>query len=419
MTLRLSGIDTLTVPLRQKWAAARVWTARRAPYLASAVLALEPIVVQQIEGASHDLRAFPADPVWHTYLDPHALEAAGVPEIGFWLLHQTTHLLRRHPDRYPGAVIEHFGPLTGRRGPDQRRWNLAGDAEINDDLYVEELTLPARAVTPTGLNLPESLIAEQYWAELAGAALPGDQPDCGSGADGQTRPWDAAGGGLGISGQKLLCMDVARRIRDHVRIRGTVPAGWQRWSGEVLEPIVDWRRLLRAALRRGIADVAGRVDFSYRRPSRRAAAFSDVVLPSLRQPVPTVAVVIDTSGSMSDDMLAQILGEVGGLLSSVGIARNRLHVICCDAKAYAAQRVLKAQDVALLGGGGTDMGAGLAATETLRPRPDLVIVLTDGHTPWPHRPPGRSRVLVGLMDRTGSVPDWATSVLIEPAGAMS
>lgn len=418
MTLRLSGIDTLTVLLRRKWAAARVWTARRAPYLASAVLALEPVVVEQLDGASYDLRAFPVDPAWHIYLDPDALEAADVPEIGFWLLHQTTHLLRRHADRYPGAAPDLVSPLTGRND-DQRRWNLAGDAEIDDDLYVEELTLPARAVTPTGLNLPEALIAEQYWAELADAVLADEQPDCGSGVDCQPRDWDTGAPGLGSSGQKLLRMDVARRIRNHLRGRGAVPAGWERWSGEVLEPVVDWRRLLRAALRRGIADVAGRVDFTYRRPSRRAAALSGIVLPSLRQPIPTVAVVIDTSGSMSDGMLAQVLGEIGGLLTSVGVGRSRLHVVCCDAQAYAAQRVLSAQDVQLLGGGGTDMGAGLAATQSLRPRPDLVIVLTDGLTPWPPRPPGKARVLVGLLDPTGSVPSWATSVLIEPTNASS
>jgi predicted metal-dependent peptidase len=194
-----------------------------------------------------------------------------------------------------------------------------------------------------------------------------------------------------------------------------MPAGWQRWADDVLEPVVDWRRMLRASVRRGVADIAGRVDFTYRKPSRRAAALPDIVLPSLRQPQPTVAVVIDTSGSMNDAMLAQVLGEVGGLLSSVGIGSRRLHVVCCDAQAYQAQRVLNAHDVRLLGGGGTDMGAGLAATADLRPRPDLVIVLTDGHTPWPSGPPGKAKVIVGLLDSTGSVPDWATSVAVDPA----
>ncbi|HEX5406140.1 MAG TPA: VWA-like domain-containing protein [Pseudonocardiaceae bacterium] len=413
MAFQLGRIEALTVAQRQKWAAARVWTARRAPYLASAILALEPIVVIQDE-PHYDLRALPTDQAWHIYLDPAVVDSTDVPELGFWLLHQVTHLLRGHGNRYPGEMSSTTAPLAGRNA-DQRRWNLAGDAEINDDLQADELTVPAMATKPADLGLPDAWIAEQYWDALAGQDLPADQSDCGTGADGMPRDWNCGLAGLSETNGKLLARDVARRIREHHRSRGDTPAGWQRWADEVLEPVVDWRRLLRASVRRGVADIAGRVDFTYRKPSRRAAALPDIVLPSLRQPRPTVAVVIDTSGSMSDPMLNQILGEVAGLLTSVGVAGKRLHVVCCDARAYQAQRVLNAHDVRLLGGGGTDMGAGLAATTELRPRPDLVIVLTDGHTPWPSEPPGKAKVIVGLLDSTGSVPDWATSVPVDPA----
>jgi Mg-chelatase subunit ChlD len=75
--------------------------------------------------------------------------------------------------------------------------------------------------------------------------------------------------------------------------------------------------------------------------------------------------------------------------------------------------------VKLLGGGGTDMGAGLAAAVELAPRPDLIIVLTDGRTPWPARAPDRAKVVVGLLDPAGSVPGWARSVTIEPDRAMA
>ncbi|TCO62696.1 DUF2201 family putative metallopeptidase [Actinocrispum wychmicini] len=376
--------------IRQKWAAARVWAARQAPYLASAMLALEPVFEDE---GKYDLSAFPTDKAWHIYVDPRVVAETEVPAIGFWLLHQVTHLLRHHGDRYPGGH--------------PRRWNVAGDAEINDDLHTDALTVPDQAITPTKLNLPDGWIAEQYWEKLP---EPPQSSDCGTGADGQSRPWNCDRPGVSSISARLIAQDVARRIKDHHRSRGDIPSGWQRWADEVLDPVVNWRQVLRSAVRRGIAEIAGRVDFTYRRPSRRQRP--DVILPSLRQPLPTVAVVIDTSGSMSDGMLAQILGEVAGLLNSLGVARNRLHVVCCDAKAYAAQRVLNAHEVKLLGGGGTDMGAGIKAAAELRPRPDLILVLTDGHTPWP-KPP-RAKVVVGLMDPAGTVPSWATSVLIDP-----
>src|SRR5579859_6886429 len=112
MAFRIRRIEALTVAQRQKWAAARVWTARRAPYLASAILALEPIVVEQ-DGSDLDLRAFPTDPAWHVYLDAGVVDATPVPELGFWLLHQVTHLLRHHGDRYPGETPT-TDPLAGR-----------------------------------------------------------------------------------------------------------------------------------------------------------------------------------------------------------------------------------------------------------------------------------------------------------------
>ena len=58
------------------------------------------------------------------------------------------------------------------------------------------------------------------------------------------------------------------------------------------------------------------------------------------------------------------------------------------------------------------------AAARLRPRPAVVIVLTDGFTPWPQRPPPRTRVVVGVLTERGApfefpLPDWARIVRIE------
>ncbi|MBV9424881.1 MAG: hypothetical protein JOZ98_18370 [Solirubrobacterales bacterium] len=456
-------IDDLPQDLRRRWAAGRVWAAHEAPYLASALLALDPVVVQSSNGDSDptiDLRAFPTDRRWHVYIDPNVLDAVEVGEIGFWLLHQVSHLLREHAARYPGPPAPEradSSPLAARTA-DHQRWNVAGDAEINDDLHTTKLELPDGAVHPSRLGLPESWTAEQYWDALdpdgdaepgrepSGAGEPtapgdaravaapegadrrpspgdaGEQtgPDCGSGCDGQDRSWNCNQPGLTAVGARLLSRDTARRIREHARQRGDTPAGWQRWADEILEPSVNWRRQLAAHVRRGAADVTGRVDFTYRRPSRRAAAVPNVVLPSLRQPLPRVALVVDTSGSMSDAMLGQALGEVTGVLRSLGVARRNLRVIACDARAYEVQQVRDLRAIRLEGGGGTDMGVGIEAAASVRPRPDMIIVLTDGYTPWRSAPPPGIRVVVGLMDRRGTTPEWAETVLIgDAAGGRS
>jgi predicted metal-dependent peptidase len=416
--VKAQRLDELPLELRQRFAAGRVWAVHQAPYLASGLLALDPVVIELEPGEEVDLSAFPTDRRWHVYIDPEALAATEVRELGFWLLHQVSHLLRIHASRFPERGSEADVQPTGGRTPAQRRWNLATDAELDDDLSTDQLVLPDRAVTPNQLDLPPNLTGEQYWDLLSShepSTLEQRGCDCGSGCDGQSRPWDCNRPGLTRNACRRVSRDTARRIRDHVRNRGTVPEGWARWADEILEPTVDWRRELAAHIRRGAADVAGRVDFTYQRPSRRQAAVPHVVLPSLRQPLPRVALVIDTSGSMSDGMLGQALGEVGGVLRSLGVARRNLRIVCCDAEAYEAQPVRDLGRVELAGGGGTDMGRGVEAAAALRPTPDLIVVLTDGFTPWPPAPPPRVRVIVGLMDARGQTPSWAETVLVGEA----
>jgi predicted metal-dependent peptidase len=421
--------EQLDAEQRRVWAAARVWAAHQVPYMASALLSLDPVVVDQSDDPPAqrlDLSALPVDEGWHIYLDPEVLATMDVPAAGFWLVHQVSHLLREHAERCPVRDPESAMGPTAQRAPGQRNWNLAADAEINDDLVAGTLVRPTTAVMPQALGLADSLTAEEYWTALGGAEDKRAQPhrddavgecDCGSGCDGTGRPWDSGAPGVSRTGRKLLERDVARRIREHQRRYGNTPAGWQRWADDVLEPTVSWQRLLASAVRRGVADVAGRVDFSYRKPSRRSSVVPDVVLPSLRQPLPKVAMVLDTSGSMNDLMLSQSLAEVQGVLRGLGVGRRHLRIVCCDAKAFEAQKVMEARNVELLGGGGTDMGAGLRKVAELRPRPDLVIVLTDGFTPWPATPPIGIKVIVGLMDPMGTVPEWARAIPIGPVAA--
>ncbi|MFF4037040.1 VWA-like domain-containing protein [Streptomyces sp. NPDC001816] len=424
----MSGLhlDALPPELRQKWAAARVWAAHRVPYLARALMTLDPVVVPDTEDTDDGaaLRRFPADVGWHIHISPAEIGRQSVPQIGFWLLHQLTHVLRGHAAQFPtagarpelveGAETGLF-PLTGRT-PEQQVWNVATDAEINDDLLMAGLELPADAAMPGALGLPDNGLAERYWSLLRERTEPIEARlsagDCGTGCDGRPRPWNCDWPGVSRTTAQLTALDTARRIRDHQRTREDVPGGWRRWADEVLEPTVNWRRQLAAQIRRGIADTAGRVDYTYRKPSRRAGSLPDVVLPGLHQALPVVAVVIDTSGSMSDSMLGQSLAEVSGVLRAVGIGRDRITVMSVDARVYRAQSLHRISDLRLGGGGGSDIRVGIAAAAALKPAPDLIVVLTDGHTPWPDAPPPRTRVVVGLLDPAGLPPDWATTVLI-------
>lgn len=428
----VGSVDDPVDGVLARFAAARVWAAHQAPYLASAVFALTPVVLEPSTDPATgrllpdpDLAAFPADTRWRVHVDPATVLATPVEQTGWWLLHQVGHLVRGHAARSPAR------PAPGRTGPrDQQahRWNQATDAEINDDLEADGLPGPDGVISPAALGLPEGRMAEEYLPMLdvldtalhrGGAALAA-AVDCGSGADGIDRSWDDTGsGGDGLTEleREVLERAIAAGIKERASQRSPVPGGWRRWADARLRPTVDWRARLGTLLRKGLTEASGKIDFSYRRPARRSAAHPTILLPSMIRPVPEIAVVIDTSGSVSTARLRQLLAEVGGILDRVGGAHHQLRVLCCDTAAHPVQTLHRgARDlgsaVELAGGGGTDLRVGIAAAAALRPRPDLVVVLTDGDTPWPERRP-RPTVVVCLIGDGGQAPPWAASVHVK------
>jgi predicted metal-dependent peptidase len=385
----------VTAPDLEKLQAARVWAVQKQPYLA---IALHSLQIRWVAGYG----TFGVDQWWRMYADPARVDEWSVPEIGAVLLHEVWHLLREHHERAARMLI-------GEN--DRQKWNLAADAEINDDLVQAGLRLPGLPILPAYFRKPDGLMAEEYFAVHLKAER---ECECGSGADSIEREHEDGSPttdapGLSRTQSEMVRVTCAREITEAARSRGDVPAGWRRWAEDRLTPKVDWRAVLSAQVRRAVATASGAVDYTWGRPSRRQVP--GVLLPSLRRPVPTIAIVVDTSGSVDDRMLGQALAEIDGTLTSAGARRGDVTVLSCDAAVAARQRVKAATQVRLAGGGGTDMRVGIAAAVALRPRPDVVIVLTDGDTPWPEDRP-RVELVVGLLRETRvPTPDWARVVV--------
>jgi predicted metal-dependent peptidase len=394
---------------RHKLHIARLWAVRRHPYLAAALFASPVIAAPGIGRAA-------VDDSWRLYIDPELVDSYSVEVLGSLLVHHAGHLVRDHAGRARNLGVDR------RLAKD---WSLAADAEINDDLVGTGLRLPDDRIVPQEMGWAPGRMAEEYFHTRHRPLDEEDEhPDCGSGSDGLERDWEMSGeqsSGVPPGEQRLLrcqvASDVLRFMREGL---GRLSGGWTRWAEDQLEPKVDWRRVLAAEIRKGVTTVAGRVDYTYRRPSRRASAVTDVILPALERPTPEVVVLADTSGSMDEELLAQVLAEVDGLLRGIGLARSRLRVLSVDAAVQTVQRVASARSIQLVGGGGTDMGAGIEAATRLRPRPSVVVVLTDGLTPWPADPPKGMQVVIGLIEgvhvrrgRAWAPPDWARVVHIE------
>ncbi|GHC71951.1 vWA domain-containing protein [Streptomyces flavofungini] len=383
---------TLTLPLpldRDKLFAARLHAARVRPYLATALFALHTV-------ESRDVPTMAVDRYWRCYVSPGFVARTSVAELaGVWV-HEVSHLLRDHHGR--GDRVARERGLTG--AGDRLRMNIAADCEINDDVYGDGLVRPEGAVRPETLDLPPGELMEDYLRQFRLGPRTQELAwlDCGSGADGRERDWDLGPDGAhGLSAQQ----------RDAVRFRvaqglngrpGKAPKGWQRWAEEVFHPPQPWRRLLGAAVRSAASGPGVGEDYSYGRPARRSAGVPGVVLPSLRRRPPRVAVIVDTSGSVSDAELGSALLEVAAIARAVGGRRDLVSVLPCDASARIVHPLCTGEGIPLIGGGGTDLRTGFARALRAQPRPDVVVALTDGQTPWPRTQPP-CRTVVGLFPR--------------------
>jgi predicted metal-dependent peptidase len=301
--------------------AARLLAVEWAPYLAHALFNTQPVAA---EGPG----TFAVDRHWRLYLDPVTLAGWGPTLAGGVLVHEVGHLVRAHAERADalGADVDH------------ERWGLAADMAINDDLLAAGIAFPAGAVTPAALGLTDEGIEEVYYAALAPTADPSAAcsasdsgsgsggSGCGSGAGDTAATWELADDDQQAPAMlpaeaSMTRRRVAQAVREHAerKERGELPSGWRRWAEQTLAgPTIPWRRVLASAVRRAIAHAAGCHDYAYRRPGRRR--IPRVVTPALRRPLVSVAVVVDTSGSMGQPELDAALSEIKGVIQATGVA---------------------------------------------------------------------------------------------------
>ncbi len=387
------------------------------PYLASALYALVPVATERVT-------AMTIDEHWRLYVNPSWAEATDISAIAARLAHLVWHLLADHADRARDLDV---GTDTAPA------WQRASDATVAET--IESKAMPTGLIKPAGYGWDRGRSTEEYFALASGlparlltprddkdpgrAGAEGEEPDpgCGSGCDGLIRSYDLPpgdpAGGVDSTDADAIRRRVAIEFQQHVGPAGTMPGEWARWVSQILEPIVPWQQVLSAAVRRGLGWTHGHTDYTYTKISRRQAGAGRIVLPALRRPVPEVAIVVDTSGSVDDGLLAQALGEVDGILASAAVPEGSVTVLAVDAAVQAVTRVRSARDVSIGGGGGTDMGVGIEAALAMKPRPEVVIVLTDGYTPWPSIEP-RAAVIAVLIGRLGTqlprTPGWAQRV---------
>lgn len=404
-----------------------LWRAKaleRMPYFAPILFSLRVL-------DAPGLGTFAVDARHRLYIDFGAVAAWSALENAEALLHECGHLFRDHTAR---------AEARGVRDSEHTAWNIAADAMLNLDLVQAGCrTLGQKGILPAKLGLPDGRTTEWYFDQLRprlGPDASSQQPGkpyagCGSGAGAAPAPGeiDGMGGGAtqgaGDVERELVRINTAAAIRQHAeqRGRGSVPGGLLQEAEQVLSsPKVPWQQVLAPAIRRAVASRAGHYDIDPARRHRRRhrvdiAPGKRIVYPGTYSPKPTLALIRDTSGSVSDTDLELVTNEVLGIANGMGIRGRDLRILDVDAAVqHTADYTGAAGLTQVHGRGGTDMRVGIQAALDLKPRAHAIVVFTDGETPWPEvKPP--VPVVVCLVGGTaeaaaGRVPRWAVSVSV-------
>jgi len=303
------------------------------------------------------------------------------------------------PEHEVKGVLKHefyhliFEHVTNRKpeGVPHKTWNIAADLAINSHLVGE---LPELACMP-GVgpfeNLPKLKSAEWYLKNITD-----DQVDqCGESGEGEPgtgQVGDHSGWGEeGDEGQDDPAADAAKQMakerlkqsmKEAAQEASKSPNGWGSIDGALkkdilkkLETKVDWKKVLRyfikTSQRANKSSTVRRINkrYAYIHPGKKVKRQAKI------------AIAIDQSGSVGDDMLEKFFGELNKLSKLAAFTvvpfdtkvDDKLVYEWKQGKAHKAERVMC---------GGTCFDA---PTEYVNKRGDFdgVIILTDMEAPKP------------------------------------
>ena len=138
----------------------------------------------------------------------------------------------------------------------------------------------------------------------------------------------------------------------------------------VSKPIIDWRRVLKETLKYDI-------DWSF----KKATIEYGVIKPHLEKfPKPETEILLDTSGSINEDLLKNFLKECKNIIKT-----SKVKVGCFDTVFYGFMEIRSIYDIDNLpfyGGGGTNFDV---AVNSFTKRVENKIIFTDGYAQMPER----------------------------------
>ena len=343
-------------------------------------------------------------------------------ELDFVMMHEILHVVLQH--------------CTRGEAEDPESYNIAADIVVNSNIMLENggkassITLSkygtSMHVAPDGKE-GHVYTAEQVYAMLPKNPNKKDKDKSPGSADGRAKKeiakdkhqpvwvWDDHSQ-WGKYEEDDTLRDVwikrfedaaeAIEIRDPSNARGLLPAFAQRILKELKKPQTDWRTILNDFIQEEV------VDYSFAPPDRR---FDDspFFLPDFNGKediVEDILFMIDTSASMSDDMITAAYTEVKGAIDQFdGKLKGWLGFF--DAAIIEPQPFKDEEEFRIIkpvGGGGTDFQIifEYVMKHMEDKLPASIIILTDGYAPFPQEKLAGGIPVLWLLNNEEVNPPW-------------
>ena len=321
------ALDLLTI--------ARISLLLKQPFFGVLAMNLElievmPEIEERMRTAAVDGRRF-----WY---NPEFIKSMDKEEIMFLVGHEILHCVFNH--------------LRRRFDREPKIYNMAADYVINATLIEAGFKMPKiglyekKYLNWTSEDVYDDLIKNKTSAKPT--------LDCHAGDPGYPGGDDEGEGEGGDQERQKIEDDWRDNIIQAAQAAaGNVPSGIQRLIKDLTEPKMDWRQLLQMHLQSCV-----RTDYTWMRPNKRTFGMG-ITMPSMdMDDMVKVCIAIDTSGSVSPDMLKDFLAEVKGVMDS--FSGYEIHIACFDTDVHNYQCITSEDDLLnydIQGGGGTDFMA--------------------------------------------------------------
>jgi len=374
---------------------------QKQPFFGSLVLRLPLRADPTRKTLASDGQEIRYSPDWVAETDAHLIETAMARVVMACALKHHTRRRERDPKRWQTASQLVTHGLLRDAG-----FTLPPDAEAWEDLSVEQAyeRLPEPGEDDSGDEGNASQNAGGAGATAGGQPPPGggdesadpsepasddqgedgasdappshDPSGTGEVMDANSRAGVGSGSGetpVDTASEEQAWDEAMHQALSIARAEGKAPGGVEETVRNAHASTLDWRTLLR----RYMTDTASR-DYSWSAPNRRFID-SGLYLPSIRsEGIDTIAVIIDTSGSVPAQTLAEFWAELREVVDE--IRPQRVFVLQVDAALQDAAEYgpddLR-DEIALKGRGGTDFRPGFEWLDEQGIQPTVCLYLTD------------------------------------------